>query len=281
MPLLFGAFIAAAILAGWFAVTMKPSPARANLFADLPVEVKARTSGLRQLGGKLRRFVPTSLIKNMEAELAQAGHPHGIDVPKLLGIQAVLTLVLCLLCLVAGRPLFMVGAAAVGLILPRYWISKERIRRQEAVAASVSDTLDQLTICVESGLGFDAALLRVAQSNEGPLSAELQHTVSDMKAGVPRDQALRALADRTRLPEIKTVTQALIQAQRHGTPLAETLRVQAAEIRDKRKQNIEEQAAKLGTKLIFPTVLFFFPCFFVMLLGPAVAGLGSAFSSIH
>ena len=115
------------------------------------------------------------------------------------------------------------------------------------------------------------------QTNEGPLSAELQHTVSDMRAGVPRDQALRALAGRTRLPEIKTVTQALIQAQRHGTPLAETLRAQAAEIRDKRKQAIEEQAAKLGTKLIFPTVLLFFPCIFVVLLGPSVAGLADAF----
>ena len=142
----------------------------------------------------------------------------------------------------------------------------------------MSDTLDQLTICVESGLGFDAALVRVASTNDGPLAAELDHTVSDMRAGVPRDQALRALAERTQIPDIKTLTQALIQAQRHGMPLAETLRQQAVEVRDKRKQAIEEKAAKLGTKLIFPMALCFFPVIFVALLGPAVSDLAGVFS---
>ena len=137
--------------------------------------------------------------------------------------------------------------------------------------AAVSDTIDQMTICVASGMGFDAALSRVATTNRGPLATELQHTVSDMRAGVPRDQALRALADRTQIPEIKTLVQALIQAQRNGTPLSDTLRIQAAESRDQRKQAIEEQAAKLGTKLIFPTVLLFFPVIFVVLLAPSVA----------
>ena len=94
---------------------------------------------------------------------------------------------------------------------------------------------------------------------------------------MPRDQALRALAARTQLPEIKTVTQALIQAQRHGTPLADTLRVQAAEIREKRRQAIEEKAAKLATKLIFPTVLLFFPVIFVVLIGPQVAAIFNDF----
>ena len=111
----------------------------------------------------------------------------------------------------------------------------------------------------------------MATTNRGPLATELQHTVSDMRAGAPRDQALRALADRTQIPEIKKLVQALIQAQRNGTPLSDTLRIQAAESRDQRKQAIEEQAAKLGTKLIFPTVLLFFPVIFVVLLAPSVA----------
>ncbi len=98
-----------------------------------------------------------------------------------------------------------------------------------------------------------------------------------MRAGVPRDQALRALADRTQIPEIKTLVQALIQAQRNGTPLSDTLRIQAAESRDRRKQAIEEQAAKLGTKLIFPTVLLFFPVIFVVLLAPSVAAFCKSF----
>ena len=102
MPILFGAFIAAAVLVGWFTLTVKPSAARTNLFADLPVEAKPAESGVRSLGAKLRRFVPTGLVRNMERDLSQAGHPHGIDVPKLLGIQAVLIVTLVLLCAVPG-----------------------------------------------------------------------------------------------------------------------------------------------------------------------------------
>jgi tight adherence protein C len=281
MPLLFAAFIAAAVLVGWYTVTLKQPAARVNLMAGLDIpEAPPRVSGIRELGRKLRRFVPEGLVKNMEAELAQAGHPHGIDLPKLLGIQAVLMVAVLLFGFFLGSPLFALCGAGAAFFLPRYWVSKQRIRRQEAISDAVSDSLDQLTICVESGLGFDAALLRVASTNEGPLAAELQHTVEDMRAGVPRDQALRALAERTQIKDIKTLTQALIQAQRHGTPLADTLRVQAAEIRDKRKQAVEEQAAKLGTKLIFPMALCFFPVIFVALLGPAVSAFIHVFSGM-
>src|SRR4051794_34117334 len=118
MPLIFGVFIAAAMVVGWFALTMKAPAARANLFVDLPAEAKPSTSGARALGDRLRRFVPTSLIKNMETELAQAGHPHGIDVPRLLGIQAVLIVVLSGLCLLAGNPAFILGAVPAGFIAP-------------------------------------------------------------------------------------------------------------------------------------------------------------------
>jgi tight adherence protein C len=280
MPVfVYAGMISAAVLAAWYTITLKQPAARANLMAglDLP-EAPTRPSGIREVGRKLRRIVPQGIVKNMEAELTRAGHPHGIDLPKLLGIQAALMAVLAVGGFVLlGSPLFALFGAGAGFFLPRYWISKQRIRRQDDIKDAVSDTLDQLTICVESGLGFDAALVRVASTNEGPLSAELDHTVSDMRAGVPRDQALRALAERTQIPDIKTLTQALIQAQRHGTPLANTLRVQAAEIRDRRKQRIEEHAAKLGTKLIFPMALCFFPVIFVALLGPAVAAFMHVF----
>jgi tight adherence protein C len=277
MPILFGAFIAAAVVVGWFTLTAKPSAARLNLFAGLPIEAKPAESGVRTLGVKLRRFVPTGLLRSMERDLSQAGHPYGVDVPKLLGIQAVLIVMLVVLSLVLGQPLVALLGAVAGFLVPRFWVSNQRSKRQEAISGAVSDTIDQLTICVASGMGFDAALNRVATTNRGPLAAELQHTVSDMRAGVPRDQALRALADRTQIPEIKTLVQALVQAQRNGTPLSDTLRIQAAESRDRRKQAIEEQAAKLGTKLIFPTVLLFFPVIFVVLLAPAVAEFSKSF----
>jgi len=276
-PIIFAGAIAAAVFVGWLTVTLKPPAARANLLADLVAEAKPPSSGLRTLGRGLRRFVPAGLAKSMESDLSQAGHPHGIDVPKLLGIQAALMVVLALLGFFVGMPLLALLGLAVGFLAPRFWISSEKTKRQEAIQGAVSDTLDQLTICVETGLGFDAALARVASTNDGPLSAELQHTVQDMRAGVPRDQALRALAERTQIPAIKSLVQALVQAQRHGTPLAGTLRVQAHEVRDKRKQAIEERAAKLGTKLIFPTVLLFFPVIFVVLLAPSLMKAMAAF----
>jgi tight adherence protein C len=273
VPIVFGAFIAAAVLVGCFTLTRKPSPAQANLFAGLPIAEKPARSSVRNLGTSLRRAAPARMVKTMERDLAQAGHPHGIDVPKLLGIQAVLTIILILIPIALGYPLASLLGALIGFLGPRIWISNERTHRREDISNAISDTTDQLTICVEAGMGFDASLQRVATTSHGPLADELAHTVSDMRAGVPREQALRALADRTQLDEIKSVTQALIQAQRNGTPLADTLRVQAAEQRDQRKQALEEKAAKLGVKMIFPTAVFFFPVLFIVLLAPAMAGL--------
>ena len=120
MPILFGAFVAAAVLVGWFTLTAKPSAARTNLFADLAVEGKPAESSVRNLGSKVRRFVPTGLVRNMERDLSQAGHPHGIDVPKLLGIQAVLIVTLVVLCVFLGQPLLALLGAAAGF-LSRSW----------------------------------------------------------------------------------------------------------------------------------------------------------------
>jgi tight adherence protein C len=139
--------------------------------------------------------------------------------------------------------------------------------------ADAADVIDQLTICVEAGLGFDAALARVASTTEGPLTDELRHTLSDIQAGVPRAQALRALSDRAQIVEIRQVVSALLQAQKHGVPLAETLRIQSAEMRLKRKQRTEEKAAKLTVKMIFPIVVCFMPVFLIITVVPAVITL--------
>jgi tight adherence protein C len=142
--------------------------------------------------------------------------------------------------------------------------------------SDAADVIDQLTICVEAGLGFDAALARVAGTTEGPLTDEFRHMLSDIRAGVPRAQALRALADRTQIPEVRQLVSALLQAQKHGVSIAETLRIQSAEMRDKRKQRTEERAAKLAVKMIFPIVACFLPVFFIVTVVPAMISLGRA-----
>jgi tight adherence protein C len=220
-------------------------------------------------------MLPRQRLDAINRRLSQAGHPSGLDAGRFVTIKVVLGLVPGLLLLALGQPIFALLAALCGFFGPDYWLLNERDKRQNLMRGAAADTIDQLTITVEAGLGFDAALVRVANTNEGPLAVELRHTVSDIRAGVPRPQALKALAERTQLPEIKQLTTALTQAQRHGTPLAETLRVQAADLRDKRLQRIEETAAKIQVKMIFPIIFCFVPCFFIVVGVPAVSGISN------
>ena len=168
-----------------------------------------------------------------------------------------------------GQPLMALVAAGLLFFLPDYWVVSTRDKRQAAMQAKAADTIDQLTICVEAGLGFDAALARVATTTEGPLTDELRHTISDIQAGVPRAQALRTLADRAQIVEIRQLVTALLQAQKHGVPMAETLRIQSAEMRVKRKQRTEERAAKLTVKMLFPIIVCFLPVFMIITVVPA------------
>jgi tight adherence protein C len=281
MIVLFGAAIGAAILSFAWGITAKPSTARANLFADLPVPPapESRLVGImRSLGQSVLRFIPKPLVEGLRNNLVMAGHPRGMDMGRLVGLKVVLAALLGGFFLVAGQPVWGLCFALAGFFIPDYWMASEKDKRQALMRDAAADTIDQLTIVVEAGLGFDAALLRVATTNEGPLALELQHTVDDMRAGVPRDLALRGLADRTRIPEIRHLVTALAQAQRYGTPLADTLRVQAHELRDKRIQRVEEKAAQLTTKMIFPIVFCFMPVFFIIVLVPALSALVGAFA---
>src|SRR5918995_254363 len=112
-----------------------------------------------------------------------------------------------------GQPVFAFVAAGLAFFLPDYWVLSTRDKRQAAMQTKAADLIDQLTICVEAGLGFDSALARVATTTDGPLTDELRHTISDIRAGVPRAQALRALSDRTQVVEVRQLVTALLQAQ--------------------------------------------------------------------
>ena len=211
-----GAVIGAVALL-WWSLRNRPSPASANLFAGLPTaRSEARRSAdhdvLRRAGDVVRRVAPASLVTSLETKLVQAGHPLGLDLAHLLGIKVVVGVGTLLLGLLAGNPLMAVAAGGLGFFMPDVWLGMQRDKRKEAMRLAAADMIDQLTICVEAGLGFDAALARVAGANDGPLAHELSHTIRDMRAGVPRPQALRGLADRSDVPEIRQVVLALLQA---------------------------------------------------------------------
>jgi len=271
--------VVGAIGAFCWGVTARPSPARENLLAGFPLpEAASATSGsvLRGLGQMTRRLLPRPLVDGLEVNLVQAGHPYGLDLARLVGIKVVVAIVAGLLLLLGGHPMIALVAAPALFFLPDYWVLSTRDKRQAAMQAQAADIIDQLTICVEAGLGFDAALARVATTTEGALTDELRHTISDIQAGVPRAQALRTLADRAQIIEIRQLVTALLQAQKHGVPIAETLRTQSAEMRMKRKQRTEEKAAKLTVKMLFPIIVCFLPVFLIITAGPAFLSLGDA-----
>jgi tight adherence protein C len=156
-------------------------------------------------------------------------------------------------------------------------------KRMRALTNAFPDALDLLVVCVESGLGLSAAIQRVAEELEishPDLSFELAMVNAEIRAGMPREQALRNLADRSGLEDIRGLVGLLVQTMRFGTGVADALRVYSEEFRDKRTQKAEEQAAKMGTKLVFPLVLFMFPIFFIVAVGPAVIRIIDAFTKI-
>jgi len=263
----------------WWGLAARPSAARANLFAGLaqPAVPASKTASiLRRVGQTTRRILPRALVDGLEVNLVQAGHPYGLDLARIIGIKVVLAGMTAFMMLLAGKPFVALIAGGLLFFLPDYWVLTMRDKRQAAMQAAVADTIDQMTICVEAGLGFDAALARVATTTEGPLTEELRHTISDIRAGVPRTQALRMLADRAQIAEVRQLVTALLQAQKHGVPIAQTLRTQSAEMRTKRRQRTEEKAAKLTVKMLFPIIVCFVPVFMIVTAGPAFLSLGNS-----
>jgi tight adherence protein C len=274
--------VMASVAVFWWAVSSRPSRARANLFAGLGVVVDdepedgvARVT--KRVGQAVGRVLPAPLVGGLEKKLVQAGHPYGLDVPRLVGVKTLVGAVLAVVGLLLGQPVFAVALGLFGFFVPDVWVGMQRDKRRASMRHDAADMIDQLTICVEAGLGFDAALSHVVTSTKGPLADELARVIQDMQAGIPRDQALRSLADRTEIPEIRQLVLALIQAQKHGVPIAETMRVQSSEMRLKRKQLTEEKAAKLPVKILFPTMLFIMPALFIVLLGPAFINISHGF----
>ena len=179
--------------------------------------------------------------------------------------------------------LYAVMAAGVGMLAPNIVLEKLLEKRSRAISNGFPDALDLLVVCVESGLGLASALQRVADElsvSHPELAHELATVNSEIRVGVQREQALKNLADRTGLEDIRGLVGLLVQTMRFGTGVADALRVYSEEFRDKRTQKAEEQAAKMGTKLVFPLVLCMFPMFFIVAIGPAVIRIIDAFARI-
>lgn len=162
------------------------------------------------------------------------------------------------------------AGCAAGLWLPFLVVSHLGQKRQEQIQILLPDALDMLTLCVEAGLPFDAALVQVAQGTRGPLAREVARVLHEMQMGKRRADAMRALADRTSVAELRMLSTSVVQATELGIPIAEVLREQSREMRVRRRQRAEEAARKVPVKILFPLILCLFPALFIVILGPGM-----------
>ncbi len=255
-------------------------------YDELDYDPGRRRVNLDSVFGKAAQWlIPTSEIELTKTtkQLTYAGFRSPNALQTFYGIKAVLVVLLPAVVLfivqwlpqVTGRQMLyaMCVACAIGLFGPNYALDKLVQKRIKSLRDGFPDALDLLVVCVESGLGLNAAIKRVSEEvsvSHRELGTELALVNAETRAGMDRARALRNLADRTGLDDIRGLVSMLVQAMRFGTSVADTLRIYSEEFRDRRMQKAEEQAAKIGTKLLFPLVFCMFPSFFTVAIGPAI-----------
>ncbi len=234
-----------------------------------------------------RRLTPEDASERIREKLEMAGNPRGWTVERVMAGKVVgfasalgVSLVLALIMGLSFLPTlgFVVLASLAGYMAPNMYLYQQTYDRAEKLQRSLPDAIDLLTISVESGLGFDAACAQVARNTEGPLADEFARMLQEMQIGRGRSEALRSLATRTNLPDLRSFVSAMVQADAFGIPVGQVLRVQSSEIRVKRRQWAEEEAQKVPVKILVPLIFCILPCLFVAVLGPAGISIMNSFS---
>ena len=241
------------------------------------------------MGAAARRITPADMRRRIDRKLVLAGSPEGLDAEKIAAFKVFGTIgggiLGVALGVTAGFSASLTTAAVVflalfGYLLPGAGLGQRVIRRQEAIRRALPDTIDLLTISVEAGLGFDAALTHVGRHVPGPLSQELARLLQEMQIGVSRADAFRHLGQRTDVEELKGFILAMIQADVFGVSIANVLRAQSKELRTKRRQLVEERSQKVPVKLLLPLIFCILPSMFVVILGPGVIRFVQSFLGI-
>lgn len=225
-----------------------------------------------------KRVTGQDTVARIRRKLDQAGNPSGWTVERVLGAKIVGFVVLLIVSIVLTMAIGLslpvtlvvcVGLAMLGFAAPNLLLHQKAYDREQAMRKELPDALDLLTISVEAGLGFDAALTRVAQQTEGQLADEFGRVLQEMQIGMGRAQAIRAMGDRTKLADLRGFATAMVQADAFGIPIGQVLRIQSQEMRTKRRQRAEELAQKVPVKILFPLIFCILPTLFVAILGPA------------
>ena len=242
-----------------------------------------------RLVGLGRKMVRADTTRKLQYRLDIAGNPTAWDVNRILGLKVLGMGLVGSLSFLYGLAspwsamkvlVVTVLAGALGYVLPNILLYNAGQKRSTLMRNGLPDAMDLLTISVEAGLGFDAAVSRVAKNGTGPLQQEFSRLLQEMQLGVGRVDAMRAMADRTSLPDLKSFCSAMIQADSLGIPVARVLRIQSQEMRTKRRQRAEEKAQQVPVRIMIPLVLFILPCLFIVILGPAGIQMSQTFSKM-
>lgn len=232
------------------------------------------------------RLTPDDAGDRIRAKLDAAGNPPGWTVERVLagkaagfGAALVVSLLIALTMGLTFLPTlgFVVLASIAGYMAPNMYLYQRRYDRTERLRRDLPDAIDLLTISVESGLGFDAAVAQVARNTEGPLAEEFARLLQEMQIGRGRSDALRSMADRCDVPDLRSFVSAMVQADAFGVPVGQVLRVQSDEMRLKRRQWAEEKAQKVPVKILVPLIFCILPCLFIAVLGPAGISIMNSF----
>jgi tight adherence protein C len=259
----------------------------AEVEMTLPFFERVVRPTLDRWGRRLAARNSVQRTQAMQEKLNLAGRPWGLTVGGLLVLKVISTIVLgvvgsglVVLLLGTQMPMLLVGPAGgliLGYLAPDLELSRRIRRRQRELLKALPSALDLLTISVEAGLGFDAAMARVCEKYHNPLSAEFAQVLNEIRLGRPRTEALDDMARRNKVEELNNFIQAVIQSEQLGVGIANVLRIQSEEIRRRRRQRAEEAGQKAPLKMLFPMACCIFPTLFIVLLGPAILEVAADF----
>lgn len=276
----------------WLAGTQSRVQKRLESYISAPdfiVTVRGRSSSLavimrpvvRVASSIMLRILPAKHQRQLAENLAAAGHPYRWRLSQFVTFKALAAVLPSGFILLTSGNLLIAGALfGLGFYLPNFWLAKKVKQRSARILLQMPDALDLLTISVEAGLGFDAAIAEVVQKWDNDIATEFGMVLSEMKLGKSRREALKSMAKRIDIPEMKIFVGAIVQAEEIGMGISRALSIQAEQMRLRRRQKAEEKAHKAVIKILLPMVFFIFPAIFVVLLGPAVPGMLQAFAGL-
>ncbi len=250
-----------------------------------PFSERFMRPAMERIGAFLNTRVGRDRISGIQNKLSLAGRPGNLTVNGFISVKVAVGILaaiggflfwsfvgieLPLFGKFVGTIILTAVTAVGGYLLPDLWLRQKVGARQKEIRLALPNALDLLTISVEAGLGFDAALVRVTEKYKNGLSEEFTQVLNEVRLGRPRLEALDEMGRRVGVEELHNFIQALIQSEQLGVGIAKVLRIQSEEMRRKRRQRAEEQAAQASLKMLFPMIIFIFPTIFIVLMGPAV-----------